>query len=78
MRKSFAFRDEAVGLITGMGFRYCNTLGWYGWWNLETRQRAIVDFNSASKKKCWAVTTWKVGADKLPPKSAHWTVHRAP
>jgi hypothetical protein len=73
MRRSFEFRGEGVDFLTQQGFRYCHTLGWYGWWNLDKCQRAIVDFNSKSKRRCWAVTIWKTDPKNLPAKSAHFS-----
>lgn len=75
MRRSFAFRSDAVDFLTSQGFRYCNTLGWFGWWNLEKSQRAIVDFTGANKRRGWVVTIWKT--DNLPSKGAVWMPHKA-
>lgn len=72
MRISFTFRDNAVDYIRSRGFRYCETVGWFGWWNIQTCERAIVDFNSRNKINCWTVTIWKTKARNLPPANARY------
>lgn len=72
MRRLFRFRDDAVAFLEREGYRYCNTLGWFGWWNLEKQTRAIVDFAGATSRRPWAVTTWRAQPRSLPPVGANF------
>ena len=59
-RTYHAFREDAIRILEDEGFVYYHG---FGWCNLQTEKRAMVDYSSR-KTRPWCLASWK--SDHMP------------